>query len=263
MLDERKAFSLSRMNSMEHRISNGKLLKWYQDNQFIKTSSINYNEIQSRFMYESYSEVIASALIIDLGFRFGVVYKPCEITIDNDVTTVGCYCDSFLKEGELYISIGKLMDIGKLQLPIGLDAYSKLKNDINNKIFNEILDNTLILDYIILNQDRHYGNFGLVRKTNGTLKSAPIFDSGDSLFGSKFIDSIEYTRELEQYTFSRPFHNKHTEQIKLVKKRISKVDLRTTHKTLNYLVNNWYLPTKRANFIYKLIDDRIKDLIKQ
>jgi len=56
----------------------------------------------------------------------------------------------------------------------------------------EMLDRMMVLDYIILNHDRHFKNFGILRnsQTLNSIKPAPIFDSGSSLFyedGAAFI----------------------------------------------------------------------------
>ena len=63
----------------------------------------------------------------------------------------------------------------------------------------EMLDRMMVLDYLILNHDRHFKNFGILRdsQTLDSVKAAPIFDSGSSLFyedGSAFITLPERTR---------------------------------------------------------------------
>jgi len=50
----------------------------------------------------------------------------------------------------------------------------------------------MVLDYLILNHDRHFKNFGILRnsQTLDSVEAAPIFDSGSSLFhedGAAFI----------------------------------------------------------------------------
>jgi hypothetical protein len=67
----------------------------------------------------------------------------------------------------------------------------------------------LTLDYIIANEDRHYGNFGFIRDAN-TLEwkgLSPIFDSGTSLW---------YNANIGKEVESKPFRKSHDEQIKLV-----------------------------------------------
>jgi len=54
----------------------------------------------------------------------------------------------------------------------------------------------MVLDYLILNHDRHFKNFGILRnsQTLNSVEAAPIFDSGSSLFyedGAAFISLPE------------------------------------------------------------------------
>ena len=72
----------------------------------------------------------------------------------------------------------------------------------------------LVLDYLIMNEDRHQNNFGAVRNAN-TLEwigAAPIYDSGTSLWFDKPTMMIGSTGRVS----SKPFKNSHDEQIKLV-----------------------------------------------
>ena len=83
----------------------------------------------------------------------------------------------------------------------GIEHYKSTKdfdNYINILEENGIVDartkleNMYILDYLIINDDRHLNNFGIVRDVN-TLKwldVAPIFDSGKALNISMFEDEI-------------------------------------------------------------------------
>jgi hypothetical protein len=74
------------------------------------------------------------------------------------------------------------------------------------------LDKMLALDYLINNEDRHWGNFGFVRDANTLewIKFAPLFDSGTSLWCSEPLPTIGQTM------FSAPFRGSHEEQIALV-----------------------------------------------
>ena len=64
------------------------------------------------------------------------------------------------------------------------------------KSAREELENMYILDYIIMNEDRHLNNFGVIRDVN-TLKwisVAPIFDNGESLKIAYFDDEELYIK---------------------------------------------------------------------
>ena len=58
----------------------------------------------------------------------------------------------------------------------------------------------IIFDVIIVNTDRHFGNFGLLvdNKTNKIVKPAPIFDNGLSLFYDAMDDDLERVDEFAQ-----------------------------------------------------------------
>ncbi|WP_411676881.1 hypothetical protein [Caproicibacter sp.] len=72
----------------------------------------------------------------------------------------------------------------------------------------------MVLDYIIANEDRHQNNFGAIRnaETLEWLGSAPIYDSGSSLWFSKPQAMINANAT----TPCKPFKADHEEQIRLV-----------------------------------------------
>ena len=92
---------------------------------------------------------------------------PCFITKDTQFITCnqimyGKKRHGSIKDYEEYISILEKNGIKEARLKI---------------------ENMYILDYLIMNEDRHLNNFGVIRDVN-TLKwldVAPIFDNGQSL----------------------------------------------------------------------------------
>jgi hypothetical protein len=74
----------------------------------------------------------------------------------------------------------------------------------------------LAVDYIIMNEDRHYGNFGAIRnaETLEWLGMAPIYDSGTSMWCRELTEAIDATSPQIE---SKPFRSKHTKQIELIK----------------------------------------------
>jgi hypothetical protein len=78
------------------------------------------------------------------------------------------------------------------------------------------IDMMLVLDFIIVNIDRHYNNFGLIRDANTLewLSVAPIYDSGTSMWCTKLPkDMNAESLQLD----SKPFRTKHIKQINFVK----------------------------------------------
>ena len=64
------------------------------------------------------------------------------------------------------------------------EAFVKKAEELGIADARQRIDMMLVLDFIIVNIDRHYNNFGLVRDANTLewLRIAPIFDSGNSMW---------------------------------------------------------------------------------
>ncbi|SFV55220.1 hypothetical protein MNB_SV-14-843 [hydrothermal vent metagenome] len=116
-------------------------------------------------------------------------------TIGLDVTPYGLgkwkgeinsICELFSSKDYSFIPIYRLVNDG------GWDAVLAYYQELGDE-FYEALVNMIIFDVIILNTDRHFGNFGLLvdNKTNKIVKPAPIFDNGLSLFYDAMDDDLD------------------------------------------------------------------------
>ena len=74
----------------------------------------------------------------------------------------------------------------------------------------------MILDYLICNQDQHFGNFGAIRDavTLEWMGFAPIFDSGTSLWFDQYATKINALTDAP----AKPFAATQQEQLALAKK---------------------------------------------
>ena len=72
----------------------------------------------------------------------------------------------------------------------------------------------LVLDYLIVNEDRHQNNFGVVRRADTLeyLGAAPIYDSGTSLWFDKPAAMIRASAKVS----CKPFKSTHERQLQLV-----------------------------------------------
>jgi len=86
-------------------------------------------------------------------------------------------CELFTHQALSYIPTGHLVRAGGWQAVF--DFYQKL----GEKYHDDLLD-MLIFDAVICNEDRHFGNFGLLidAQYNRIQACAPLFDNGLSLF---------------------------------------------------------------------------------
>lgn len=127
---------------------------------------------------QPFNEVLASEICNRLGFNH------VEYTIDTYKDTVVSKCPCFItKDTELITCNQIINNIEKHNNQEDYENYIKILEDngINNP--REKLENMFILDFLIMNEDRHLNNFGIIRDVN-TLKwidIAPIFDNGQSL----------------------------------------------------------------------------------
>ena len=83
-------------------------------------------------------------------------------------------------------AIGRILC--KTTLKACLDYYKTLGDE-----FYEQLCSMLVFDALIYNEDRHFGNFGLLRNnhTGEIIAPAPIFDNGLSLFNYAMPDDFK------------------------------------------------------------------------
>jgi len=159
---------------------------------------------------QPFREVFASRLaeLLLKPFEGGFVV-PYSLLWEDDV--VYSVCANFINSDTEYVSFNQINYANK-------KLNSESPFNFCRKFFGDtahVLDLTILLDYIVLNEDRHFGNFGLVRDTNtgAFLRPAPIFDTGASLF----FDSTHLNKlRLEAKPFSKDFDK----QVKQVDKSL-------------------------------------------
>jgi hypothetical protein len=137
------------------------------------------------YRQEPYNEVIATYILnclninhvsYELFFQNDLPFSLCEnfVTLDTEL----------IPAWEVYRSFEKERSKNKLE------HFLKCCEKLNIPVTREELEKMIVFDYIIANEDRHFGNFGFIRDSN-TLEFkgfAPIFDNGTSLwYNTEFI----------------------------------------------------------------------------
>lgn len=81
----------------------------------------------------------------------------------------------------------------------------------------------MLLDYLICNQDRHFGNFGAIRDavTLEWVGFAPIFDSGTSLWFDQYASKIKALADAP----AKPFAATQQAQLALAKDGLQTLNL--------------------------------------
>ena len=127
---------------------------------------------------QPFNEVLASMICDRLGFN----HVPYTLDVYKDTVVSKCPC-FITKDTELITAYQIKNDMKRHDNTDDYEEYIKKleENDIPNA--REKIENMYILDFLIMNEDRHLNNFGIIRDVN-TLKwldVAPIFDNGMAL----------------------------------------------------------------------------------
>ena len=144
--------------------------------------------------------------------RLGIPYVGYEVILEDSLPY--SVCEDFITPDTELVSAHQILITKEKAESISthqhfLDCCTLLGIPGAQNFLNQMLT----LDFLIVNEDRHFNNFGAVRNAE-TLQwqgFAPIYDSGTSLWH----DHLIFGHERKQ-TPSKPFCASHTEQIKLV-----------------------------------------------
>ena len=162
------------------------------------------------FQQETYNEVIASAIMR----RLGIPHVPYTLLMqDEEPYSV---CEDFVTLETELISAWYVMQTMKKPNNVSIHQhYLNCCKELGIPGIQQAVDEMITLDYLIVNEDRHQNNFGVLRNADTLewLGAAPIFDSGSSLW---FDTQAQLIRPLAPKANCKPFKNSHAEQIKLV-----------------------------------------------
>ena len=214
---------------------------------------------------QPFNEVLASEICNRLGF------DHVEYTLDTYKDTVVSKCPCFItKDTELITCYQIRNDMKRHDSIEDYEEYIKKLEIEGIKDARIKVENMYILDFLIMNEDRHLNNFGIIRDVN-TLKwldVAPIFDNGQSLNINYYDDEeIHITSEGKLFYEVKSFD----EIIKVVKdiKRIDISKLDDIPEWFDNLLHKYQHLTgysdRRINILCILLNrqiNKLKDLIK-
>ena len=153
--------------------TDGRLKKtWIIDNNKRYLLKSGYkNEVMQPF-----NELLATKICEKLNFY----HVPYSLKVIHNQVVSKCPC--FINTNTELITAYQVLH-KNCEKNNAYEDYIKILEDNNIINAREYMEDMIILDYIILNEDRHLNNFGIIRNVE-TLKwenIAPIFDNGQSL----------------------------------------------------------------------------------
>ena len=125
---------------------------------------------------QPFNEALASMISSRLGFNH--VTYILEVIKDKVVSK----CECFINENTELVSAYQIL-YNNCDKDNAYETYINLLEKHVIKDARSSLEDMFILDYIMLNEDRHLNNFGIIRdvQTLNWIGTAPIFDTGESL----------------------------------------------------------------------------------
>ena len=174
--------------------TNGVLKKcWHREGQNIylyKSSSQEY----ANGGKEAYSEYYMAQIAEMMEFN----YVPYDLKIFHNELVSSCLIFTNADEG--YVPIFQVFEDEKWKNLQGIE----LINYIAEYYSIESLQDMLVFDALIMNKDRHLGNFGMIidNNTNRILKPAPIFDNGCSMLNYLTLNELQKISDLQVKTTS-------------------------------------------------------------
>lgn len=202
---------------------------------------------------EPFNEWLASQISKRLGFNY------CNYFVEwTDKTKLISKCENFVSEDEEIISAYDVFKSEKK--PNNINDYEFYiqtleKHNVPNARKN--VEDMFILDYLMLNTDRHLKNFGVIRNVNTLewVRTTPIFDTGQSMECDKYLDEINFSYGTGKFFTNT---NKNYEDIlKVIGKDIVNIDI---HK-LDGLCEEYHSLLEKYKDKLDMSDKRIEKLV--
>ena len=158
---------------------------------------------------EAYNEVLASRIMEHLG----IPHVSYELLHQDGYAY--CVCKDFITRDTELIPAWYVMQTQKKENHVSIyNHYLNCCEQLDIPNVRQAIDQMIVLDFLIVNEDRHQTNFGVVRDANTLefLGPAPIFDSGTSLWFDKPTQMIGSMANV----VCKPFKTSHEQQLGLV-----------------------------------------------
>lgn len=181
-----------------------------------------------------------------------------EYELENWKGILASKCRIFTDINTSYIPVGRIVKTG------GIDACLDYYRELGEEFYQE-LASMLVFDAVVLNEDRHFGNFGILRdnRSGKIVSPAPVFDNGISLLcyamKDDFDDIGKYIKERSNpYGYKRQY-------MELAKEVMGPLQRKQLRKLIGFKFtesDRCNLPTWRLRALEEIIQKRVKELLK-
>ena len=184
-------------------------MKYFSDGYWYKTNNEGEEDIV---------EYLASKLLsfTDMSKDEYVVYERGLVNGKR-----ACRSKTFITPEETFVTLDRMhVNITgqrlheAIRLMKGIEESAKYVLDFFKSVIgldlSPYFSRVFTVDYITLNEDRHFHNLGVIMSVDGKYRPAPIFDNGKSMLNAN--PSINYRLEIEENVkrvTARPFSGSH------------------------------------------------------
>lgn len=207
---------------------------------------------------QPFNEVLASMICDRLGFYH------TKYTLNIVSNKVVSKCECFINKDTELVTAYQILH-NNCDKENAYEEYIKILENKGIKNAREKLEDMFILDYIIMNEDRHLNNFGIIRDVNTLewLDVAPIFDNGEALNILDYDDEEVIISGQGRFFYKVESFDKLTSYIKNIKRfDLDKLDgvVEEFDELLHQYTDITHMTDRRINKICTLLLSRINNL---
>lgn len=148
-----------------------------------------YDSYRGVYGHECANEIVASRLMALLGIPH-LDYRLVHALIDVDGTQHDVWLNrsrSFRKPKEKKLALDTFYDLHKQPGESPLELCARFG-------WSEQIERMMLVDYLIINRDRHGANIEVLQDARGNVRLAPLFDNGLSFVFSCYSDCSRVAR---------------------------------------------------------------------
>ncbi|MBO4366875.1 MAG: XRE family transcriptional regulator [Clostridia bacterium] len=167
-------------------------------------------------------------------------------------------CALFTSKEKSFVPVGRIVTRG------GLQAVKTFYESLGPE-FVQAFGEMIVLDAVLFNADRHYGNFGFLvdSESNQIIAPAPLFDHGNSLFNYAGRDNLTDEKALLKYasTVLPCVYDQFVGEAKAVMTKEMRSRLRRLLAFEFVKHSRYNLPEKRLSLIETVVRGRVRELL--
>ena len=123
-------------------------------------------------------------------------FEYCNYSIDIVNNKIVSKCDNFITSDEEIISAYDVLNSKQKSNNINdFEHYIQILEEHNIPNARRNVEDMFIIDFLMMNFDRHLKNFGIIRNVNTLewVRTTPIFDTGESMQCDKLTNEINFS----------------------------------------------------------------------